>query len=48
MTYVSALRETSVILAVLIGTRLMGESFGTRRILAATAVAAGVVMLQVS
>jgi len=48
MTYVSALRETSVILAVLIGTRLMGEPFGTRRILAATAVAAGVVMLQVS
>ncbi len=48
LTYVSALRETSVILAVLIGTRLMGEPFGTRRVLAATAVAAGVVMLQVS
>ncbi|MDA1090766.1 MAG: EamA family transporter [Proteobacteria bacterium] len=48
LTYVSALRETSVILAVLIGTRLMGEPFGARRILAATGVAIGVVMLQVS
>ena len=48
LTYVSALRETSVILAVLIGTRLLGEPFGTRRVLAATAVVAGVVMLQIS
>ncbi len=48
LTYVSALRETSVILAVLIGTRLMGEPFGTRRLGAAAAVAAGVVLLQVS
>lgn len=48
LTHVSALRETSVILAVLIGTRLMGEPFGARRLGAAAAVAAGVVMLQVS
>ena len=48
LTYVSALRETSVILAVLIGTRLLGEPFGARRALAATAVAVGVIILQVS
>ena len=48
LTYVSALRETSVILAVLIGTRLMGEPFGARRMGAAATVALGVVLLQVS
>ena len=48
LSYVSALRETSVILAVLIGTRLLGEPFGARRIIAATAVAAGVILLQFS
>mgnify|MGYP002725579590 CR=1 FL=1 len=46
LTYVSALRETSVILAVLIGTKLLGEPFGTRRVIAATAVVIGVVVLQ--
>jgi len=45
---VSALRETSVIVAALIGTRLLREPFGTRRVLAASLVAAGVVLLQVS
>jgi drug/metabolite transporter (DMT)-like permease len=45
---VSALRETSVIIAALIGTRLLREPFGTRRVLAAGLVAAGVVLLQVS
>jgi len=48
MTYVSALRETSVILAALIGTRLLREPLGARRIGAATVVAMGVVLLQVS
>ncbi len=48
MTYVSALRETSVILAALIGTRLMGEAHGSRRILAAACVAGGVILLQIS
>lgn len=48
MTYVSALRETSVILAALIGTRMMGEPFGGRRIAAAACVAAGVIFLQIS
>ena len=48
MTYVSALRETSVILAALIGTRMLKEPFGARRIAAACGVAAGVVLLQIS
>ncbi|MBT7944016.1 MAG: EamA family transporter [Alphaproteobacteria bacterium] len=48
LTYVSALRETSVILAVLIGTRMLGEPFGTRRLIAAALVAAGVAGLQFS
>jgi drug/metabolite transporter (DMT)-like permease len=48
MAAVSALRETSVIIAALIGTRLLREPFGTRRVLAAGVVAAGVVLLQLS
>lgn len=48
MAAVSALRETSVIMAALIGTRLLREPFGARRVLAASLVAAGVVLLQVS
>lgn len=45
---VSALRETSVIMAALIGMRLLHEPFGMRRVVAASVVAAGVVLLQVS
>jgi drug/metabolite transporter (DMT)-like permease len=41
LAHVSALRETSVILAAIIGTVLLGEPFGRRRILAAVLVAAG-------
>jgi drug/metabolite transporter (DMT)-like permease len=48
MAAVSALRETSVIIAALIGTRVLREPFGTRRVLAAGLVAVGVVLLQVS
>jgi drug/metabolite transporter (DMT)-like permease len=48
MAAVSALRETSVIIAALIGTRLLREPFGTRRVLAAGLVAIGVILLQVS
>lgn len=48
LTYVSALRETSVILAALIGSRLLGEPFGRHRIFAASLVAVGVIFLQVS
>jgi uncharacterized membrane protein len=48
MAYVSALRETSVLLAAAIGTLLLGEPFGRRRILAAGLVVIGVAILQAS
>lgn len=48
MSYVSALRETSVLIAAFIGTRMLGEPFGARRMLAAGAVAVGVALLQIS
>ena len=48
MAYVSALRETSVLLAAAIGTLLLGEPFGRRRMLAAGLVVVGVAILQVS
>lgn len=43
---VSALRETAVVRAALIGTRFLGEGLGQRRILAAIALAGGLVLLQ--
>jgi drug/metabolite transporter (DMT)-like permease len=46
MAGVAALRETSVIFAAWIGTRLLGEPFGGRRIVAAAGVAAGIVLLR--
>ena len=46
MAHVSALRETSVILAAVIGTRVLGEPFGLRRIAAAGAVVIGIALLQ--
>ena len=48
MAHVSALRETSVVIAALIGTRLLGEPHGRRRVLSAAVVAAGVVVLNVA
>jgi drug/metabolite transporter (DMT)-like permease len=42
---VAALRETSVIVAALIGTLFLHEPFGRRRIIAATLVASGIVLL---
>ncbi|MBM3485688.1 MAG: EamA family transporter [Alphaproteobacteria bacterium] len=42
---VAALRETSVIIAALIGTLFMGEPFGRRRLIAATIVVAGTVVM---
>ena len=45
MAHVSAMRETSVIIAALIGTQLLGESYGKRRILAAMVVATGVFLI---
>lgn len=46
MANVAALRETSVVFAALIGTLLLGESFGARRIAAAVGVTLGVLLLQ--
>lgn len=46
MSSVSALRETSVVIAAMIGAVFLGERFGRRRIAAALVVAAGVVVLQ--
>jgi len=45
LAHVSALRETSVVLAAVIGATLMGEGFGRRRILAAVLVAGGNALL---
>ncbi len=48
MAYVSSLRETSVILATIIGTRLLGEPFGRERITAACIVAGGIGLLKLA
>jgi drug/metabolite transporter (DMT)-like permease len=48
MGYVSALRETSVVLAALIGTRLLREPLGSVRVSAAVVVALGVAVLQLA
>jgi len=47
MASVSSLRETSVVFAALIGTRLLGEPLGTRRALAAAGVAIGLLVFQI-
>ena len=43
---VSALRETSVVFAALMGTAFLGESFGHRRLIAALALAGGLILMQ--
>ena len=45
MAHVSAIRETSVIIAALIGSRLLREPFGRQRVLAATVVICGVMLI---
>jgi len=47
MAHVSALRETSVLIAAVMGARLLHEPFGRQRVLAAVAVALGVVLIAV-
>jgi uncharacterized membrane protein len=42
---VAALRETSVVFAALIGAVFMGESFGPRRLVAASVIAIGIVVM---
>ncbi|WP_282605000.1 EamA family transporter [Pelagibius sp. Alg239-R121] len=48
LAHVVALRETSVIAATVIGTLLLGESFGSRRITAAILVACGAGLLRIA
>ena len=48
MVHVSALRETSVVIAALIGTHLLGEPHGARRLLSAAIVAGGVILLHLA
>ena len=48
MAHVSALRETSVLFAVVIGVVVLGEPLGWRRMAAAAVIVAGVILLQVS
>jgi drug/metabolite transporter (DMT)-like permease len=43
---VSALRETSVVFAALMGALFLGESFGRRRVVAALALAGGLLLMQ--
>jgi drug/metabolite transporter (DMT)-like permease len=45
MAHVAALRETSVIFAALIGTLLLREAFGLRRVLAAVLVVSGLLLM---
>lgn len=45
MAHVAALRETSVLFATVIGTRLLGESFGLKRLLAAITIVAGLLLM---
>jgi drug/metabolite transporter (DMT)-like permease len=46
--YVTALRESSVVIAALVGTRLLGEPAGRRRVAASATVLAGLVLLVIS
>jgi drug/metabolite transporter (DMT)-like permease len=45
MAHVAALRETSVIFATIMGTLLLGERFGARRVVAAAVVASGLLLM---
>lgn len=48
MAHVAALRETSVLWGSLIGTILLGEAFGYRRVLAAVMVVAGLLLMHLA
>ena len=45
MAHVAALRETSVLFATVIGTRLLGEPLGSKRVLAAFTIVAGLLLM---
>lgn len=46
LAHIAVLRETSVLVAAVIGTRLLGEPFGRQRVIAAAVVACGAVLVQ--
>ena len=48
IAYVSALRETSVVIATIIGARLLREPFAGARLAAAAIVVAGAALLQIA
>jgi uncharacterized membrane protein len=48
VAHVATLRETSVVIAALIGTFFLGEPFGPLRALAAVLVAAGIILLHLA
>jgi drug/metabolite transporter (DMT)-like permease len=48
MASVAALRESSVLFAALLGTRLLGEPFGRRRAIAALVLVVGLVLIQMT
>jgi drug/metabolite transporter (DMT)-like permease len=48
MAHISALRETSVLFAAIIGTLVLKESFGRLRVAAAVIIVAGVILMQVA
>ena len=45
MAHIAALRETSVLFGALMGTLLLGEPFGRRRIVAATVIVAALTLM---
>ncbi len=45
MAAVASLRETSVVFATLIGTRMLGEPFGSRRIAATVVLVVGLALV---
>jgi len=45
MAHVAALRETSVLFGALMGTLLLGEPFGLRRVAAAFVIVSGLVLM---
>ncbi len=47
MASVASLRESSVLFAAILGTRLLGESFGRRRVVSAFVLVAGLILVQI-
>ena len=45
MAHVAALRETSVLFGALMGTLLLGEPFGVRRVVAAAVIVSGLILM---